>query len=284
MFWVVQSNLYKEVNFQILINSLKRMQIDFALVKPLSFTLKLTHPDFDLNGQDIHDIPEPFIDNRQNIMVCGAYTMAKIAKDRGWTPGAFLNENFNFNSWCSGWGAHHMLNEEAITAKVKDIDIPIHWNKFFARPTEDTKSFSGTVFNKPDFEDWLKKLKEMNSKATLNGETTIMIAPLKNIYCEYRLFVVDKKIVTGSLYKLRDQVIYSEILDENVLSFAKEMIQEWTPDRAFVLDIAITDEGMKIIEVNNINSSGFYKADVGKFIMAIEDMKFEPSVVQKYKS
>lgn len=33
----------------------------------------------------------------------------------------------------------------------------------------------------------------------------------------------------------------------------------WVPSKAFVLDIALTDQGPKIVDVNNISSAGLYK-------------------------
>jgi hypothetical protein len=56
------------------------------------------------------------------------------------------------------------------------------------------------------------------------------------------------------------------------------MVDLWQPARAFVIDIALTDDEddgwCKVIEVNNINSSGFYSIDMQKFVMAIEAMEF----------
>jgi hypothetical protein len=274
MFWVVQSNLYKEAAFQELVRLLGCMDIPYILVKPLPFTLKLAHADAYLKGQDMNSIEEPYIDGNQPIMVCGAYTMGKIAKDRGWTPGAFINENFEFDAWCKHWGKENMLNGSAIVSTVSEVTVPDNWTRLFARPTEDTKSFAGKVFHRDDFKSWMDSVRKIEGFSTLAPDTRVMIAPLQDIFCEYRLFVVDKKIVTGSLYKLRDQVIYNSLIDETVIEYANKMIDKWTPDRAFVLDIAITAEGHKIVEVNNINSSGFYAADLAKFIMAIEDMKF----------
>ena len=54
--------------------------------------------------------------------------------------------------------------------------------------------------------------------------------------------------------------------------YVKNMIQIWTPAKAFVLDIASTPYGYKVIEINNINTAGFYDANVGKLIEAIEVM------------
>jgi len=36
------------------------------------------------------------------------------------------------------------------------------------------------------------------------------------------------------------------------------------------MDVARTPEGLKIIEVNNLNSSGFYAANVENLVLAIE--------------
>ena len=44
--------------------------------------------------------------------------------------------------------------------------------------------------------------------------------------------------------------------------------------RAFVLDVADTLEGPKVIEVNNFNSAGLYACDVGKIVDAVEAMEF----------
>lgn len=274
MLWVLQSNLYKEESFRELNRLLDKMRITKVLVKPLPFTLKLAHAEENINGQDFDLIKEPFIDESQNIMVCGSYTLSKIAKHRGWKPGSFLNDNFDYEIWRDNWGKENMLNGDAIVSKVKNVKIPNSWSRIFARPVEDTKSFAGGVFHKEQFENWMKDIQKIEGYSTIDADTRIMFAPLKEIYAEYRLFVIDGKIVTGSLYKVRNQVIYSSVMDEYVIDYAKEMISQWEPDRAFVMDVAITSEGNKIVEINNINSSGFYACDLNKFIVGIEEMIF----------
>ena len=44
------------------------------------------------------------------------------------------------------------------------------------------------------------------------------------------------------------------------------------PAKAFVIDIARVDGEFKIIEINNLNSAGFYASDVQKIIAAIEEL------------
>jgi hypothetical protein len=41
---------------------------------------------------------------------------------------------------------------------------------------------------------------------------------------------------------------------------------------AFVMDICLTPDGWKIVEINCVNCSGFYRGDLQKLVMALEDL------------
>ena len=49
------------------------------------------------------------------------------------------------------------------------------------------------------------------------------------------------------------------------------MIKLFEVNDTFVMDICLTDNGYKIVECNCTNSAGFYKADMNKLIMALEN-------------
>ena len=274
MRWIIQGDLSKEDGLSNLIKAVKDKNLDYRLVKPIPFTNLIVDLDLDINGYNADDIPQWTIENDKPMITMGSYTLARIAQQRKWTPGSFINENFEFSKWVKGWGIDNMLNGDATEAKVKDIIVPDGFDKIFARPSEDTKFFAGQVFERDNLRFWLKEVMACEDSETLNAETYIIIAPYKEILAEYRLFVIDGIIVTGSLYKIKDQVITGVHLDPVAIDFAKKMIAKWEPDRAYVLDIAITENGPKIIEINNMNSSGFYKSDVSKIVDAIETMKF----------
>ncbi len=76
------------------------------------------------------------------------------------------------------------------------------------------------------------------------------------------------------MYKHRDRVVYSDMIPEYVTKFAQDMADIWCPNRAFDLDVCETPEGMRIVEINSINSAGFYACDMGKFVNAISNMQF----------
>nr|WP_020397217.1 ATP-grasp domain-containing protein [Thiolinea disciformis] len=98
----------------------------------------------------------------------------------------------------------------------------------------------------------------------------VLIAPLQIILKEYRLFIVKHSIVTGSVYKLAGKPYVSDLLDEAALQYAESIIQQWLPSESCVMDLALTEQGYKVIEFNNINSSGFYATNVAKLIQALE--------------
>lgn len=214
-------------------------------------------------------------------MICGAITLGKIAQNRGWQPGTFINDNFEFTKWVDGFGNNNLLNGDSIVSKIKDIESESINEPMFIRPTEDTKSFSGTIMTEKELRKWKDSIVALDDVkfSPLNKDTTIMISKVKHIYSEYRFFVVDGEIVTGSVYKVGYRIVshinnLNEILgpDEEIISTTQKMIDKWQPARAFVIDMAKTPEGTKIIEINNINSAGFYSSDTCKIVDSIEKM------------
>lgn len=279
MLWVVQNNLYNEYGYKKFLTALDRMGSDYVVVKPVPFSDILLPPDFDSMTQNVEDVEEPYIDPDQNIIICGAITLGKISQARGWSPGTYVNENFDYSKWLEGFGRENLLNGDSVVCRIKDAEC--EGDSVFLRPTKDTKAFTGTVMTKEFFYNWKEKIVaiEETEFSPLHGNTEIMMSSVKKIHAEYRLFVVDGKIVTGSIYKQGcngisqlNNMNVTMMPDEEVLEMAQKMIDKWQPAIAFVIDVAKTDEGLKIIEINNFNSAGFYSSDVFKIINAIEEL------------
>ena len=278
MIWVIQNNLYNEKGYVRFIEALDRLNVDRVIVKPVPFTNRFVPEDFDSMTQELDDVEEPYIDDSQKVIVCGATTLNRIAKSRNWYPGTYLNDNFEFEIWRDGFGEENILNADSIVAKLKDSWVAYVQSGFdsvFVRPTDDSKAFAGIAMDSVDFEKWYwgrEAIKEEEFQP-LHQNTIISIASIKNILTEYRLFVVDGKVVTASLYKRGTVVISDSNVDDVIIDFAQKMVDKWQPAKAFVIDIADTDKGLKVIEINNINSAGFYECDVQKIIMALEEME-----------
>jgi len=256
MHWIIQNNLFNEAGHHALVSALEHGCITHTIVKVIPFG----------GGIEPDLIPEG-----DRAIVMGSHSLVKHAKERGWTPGGFLNDNFTYTAYADGFGRENMLNMDAMYGRFGDIKVP---KVFFIRPADDGKAFAGTVMYDEEFEEWRKKVLALEDYSTVDANTEVMICTTKSIRREYRLFVVDGVIVTGSLYRVGSRVISRPDKDEGVWAFAQQMVDRWQPDRAFVLDVAVIDEGYRVVEVNCLNSSGYYAADVSKLVQALNEMKF----------
>jgi len=258
MLWIVQNNLYNETGYVRFLDALVRFNCDHIIVKPVPFTSIILPADFDSMTQDVETTPEPSFDPDQKIMVMGATTLTRIAQERGWTPGTYLNDNFDFSVWRDGFGKRYVLNSDATVGSVCDIEIP-KGNFLFTRPVLDSKSFTGTVFSAYDLGNWLQSISVMDEEefTPLHKNTEIMISSAKTIYAEYRMFVVNGRVVTGSLYKSGNTVRADENVDQDVIDFTKKMVKRWSPATAFVIDIARTPNGLKVIKSTTLTQQVF---------------------------
>ncbi|MES3024805.1 MAG: ATP-grasp domain-containing protein [Pseudomonadota bacterium] len=247
MHWVIQKNIFKPGNFDLLVNALDRLEIKHTSVFIKNGTSDMT-PDVIPAGK---------------IYICGAIKLTKIANERGWSPGSFLNEKFNFDLWREKLGVE-MLNFDLVKGSLATVPTG-GAEKFFIRPLEDNKAFDGMVIDQETLAEWRRD----PAKAYLS-DLEVIVSPVKTIYREYRLFVVDKKVVTGSVYKVGGRPEISPLVDADAIVYAEAIIAKWTPADSFVIDIALGEHGMQVIEFNNINSSGFYASDVAKYAAAIQ--------------
>ena len=265
MLWVLQWTLHRAHGYERLIDALNRFGVDHVFVKPVPFRLRLLPGDFDSpTAVDPDDVPEPTIEALRPVIVMGSYTLAKVAVARGWRPGAFL-ENTGYDAWGSKWP---VLNPGAWTGPLRGARVV---SPSFVRPLSDSKSFIGKVYDPVEFQEWQASVIDLGPESYVNGGTPVLVAEPREIYSETRCFVVDGKVVTASLYRVGGQVRYEEVLDGPTLAFARECIQTWVPSRAFVLDIADTPDGFRVVEVNALNAAGFYACDLQKIVGALED-------------
>lgn len=260
MHWLLQSNLYSEEGWDTLVAALERLGLPYSVHKVIPFV------------GELEPVPEPQSDD---VIVMGSYTLANYAVKQGWSPGAYL-ENLDFETQRAQWGTR-MLNHDARVSRFADV-LP-QTMPFFLRPVHDTKSFTGQVFDWPSFVEWRDRVLALlpEDHPTITADTLVMTCSKKEIYSETRTWIVAGKVVTASGYKLGTIKRYTppEAVDARITEFAAESAEIWQPNDAFVLDVADTAEGLRICEVNNLNSAGFYKGDVVKLIQALEDLNTE---------
>jgi len=255
MHWVVQDNLFNERGFHDLMRVLERGGIPHTLVKVIPFDGGIT-PEVDVQGP---------------VVVMGSLTLTRYARRRGWTPGAFFNERFDFRVWREHLRPF-LLNGDARVCRFGDV--PPQPGPFFIRPCLDDKAFSGMVTSWEDFARWREQALACEDNVQLTADTWVALSPPRHIQREYRMVVVDGRVVTGTRYKLGTRVSSSPEVEPELHAFAQDMADRWVPDRACVLDVFLHQDTPFIGEFNTLNSAGFYAYDVGKMVAALEAMGF----------
>lgn len=256
MHWVLSNNLKTDAQFPALIEQLERQDTPYTIIGMVPFSGEVITVD----GTDPGAITG-------SVFGCGKGSMKHAARYYAWSPGYIEAATY---TECLDHYGEYMLNHDAVVGKLSDV-IPTEI-RFFVRPNADDKSFNGQIMNRSEFLDWQRTMVAMEDSSTITKDDIIILASIKPIFAEYRFYIVNGKVITGSLYKTHETVVYAECIDATVIDFAQQMATLYSPSRAFVLDIADTPDGFRVLETNSISSSGFYAIDIGKFVNAINTL------------
>lgn len=257
--WIVQENLAGEKAYDSFIEAIKEVA-PLKIIKVVPF------------GHDL--IPE--VEGTDNIAF-GSLTLERIARARNWKPGTFTNNSHSFDRWAEGYRGF-LLNEDATIHPFGSV--PKFTDKRFIRPLADSKVFAGMVIDGDDFEQWQAATLELKDEfSTLTADTPVLIASEKEVEREYRFFVVDKQVITGSQYKewnyTRKRRIdpANSLSDKGALKFASEMVARWQPARHFVIDVCQVGlmGDFKVVEINSLTSAGFYDCDMPAVVKALHE-------------
>lgn len=254
MYYIIQENLYREYHFKTLLEYLQRYSLEYEIIKFKPFVSDLE-----------------FKTTRKDVWLFGSPNSSLVAKQYNWTPGSMYNENHDIEVYGKYYG-QHMLNHDGFIIEIGD-ELPVQLPyAFFARPTKDTKNFSGQLFTKDSWAQWISDLTDSNEKQGLRKETKVHVAPLKTIQQEIRCWIVDGEPVTMSQYKIGSRVNYLNMdHNEETYIFSKKMAKLYSPARAFVIDICLHEDEYKVVEINCANCSGFYDLNMSKLLQALEE-------------
>lgn len=241
--WVIQSDMFQINERDAILSVLDRFDIEYQIVS-LASDGSLT----------------PEIDHDGSIITNGSVMLSRIARERGWHPGGFLNDNFSYDVWYPHF-KNRLLNRDAIFSTLHTADPPL--DRFFIRPLSDNKSFTGRVMERSDFNTWRSSMPDMD----------VLYAPARAIGQEHRHFIVDGKVISSSRYKMGQIASTSSMVDRSIVSYAEHAASIWSPARAFVLDTYVTEDEIGIVELGCIGNAGFYAADVQKIVMALNEVR-----------
>lgn len=232
----------------------------------------------------IDNLPLDFKDG--NYITLAAIKALKLS--RSLKPEFFENTNF-YNLYKETYYKSFFYDDLLFDQKnYKNLDLPminknceiisLHDNldrtfdkEKFIKPTSDLKGFVGGIIkpgesiqefilNSVRMPDWIDEIS--------------LISDIKDIHSEYRFFVVNNKVITGSRYMLNKEVSPSEIIPEIVLSKAHELAKFYTPAKVFTMDLGLLSNGdIEIVEYNCFNGSGTYYAPLEELMIELMNLE-----------
>jgi len=251
MFYLIQNNIFADQRYDKIFETLDALNLPYEVVKLRPF-------------EDSIDFTTTIAD----VFVYGSVKLARLATQYGWQPGSFYGGNHHYEAYAAHY-KEHLLNYNSTVCLVSDA---LHWNEGeekFIRPGRDAKVFTGKKFTRTKWEDFVAH-SFTDAQSPIKHDTVIQVTTPKKIVKEARTWIVDGKVVTSSYYMFHGDSDYEENVAAEGIAFAQSMAAVFEVAKAFVMDICLTAEGWKIVEVNCINSAGFYKADLHKMIEALE--------------
>lgn len=268
MLHLIQENLFKEVHYDLLIDTIKKFDLPYKIVRIFPFIDYVV---------DVEDIPDEFdnvedlveINPSGDIWVWGSLKMTRICRDRGWKPGTLLNDNHNYEVYSKWWG-DMLLNYDSIIMKISD-ELPWEIGDLFLRPVEDNKAFTGAVFDKEKWDNTKNRFLKETGFPEFNNDTRIQVCRPKHIQKEIRLWVVGGEIITGSYYRLGGLFYLNSAIEPEAIEFAKKVITKGAIAEAWVLDICMSNNEWKVVEAGCINHAGFYASEIQKTVESIEN-------------
>lgn len=247
---LIQHNLMNETQLQKIRDAVQHLPHQFVGMIPFSRELTSNEP---IVGNDY--IPY------------GSTLMTTVAHELYDWKGLYFNlDRFNYEQ--SVEHRRDMLNEWLILPVEETIEFMRKCNPtdlWFVRPSLDLKQFSGQVIEAKECADWLQDAMTCDTSGSYKIEagTMIVIAPPKKVQAEWRWFVVGGRVVSGSMYRAHGQMRQERVTEQALIDEAQKIARRgWLPASCCVMDLALVNDELKVIEFNCINSSGFYDNDI----------------------
>jgi hypothetical protein len=183
--------------------------------------------------------------------------------------GIFFNPESVFTYWIEkykenalNYGAKQTTLEE-LSQENRPDNEPL-----FVRPVKDLKEFNGGVMYFRDIRDWANKI---YCVAENYGKIPIVAGEPYRISREWRLFILEGKVITGSQYRLYSILNVKPEVPQEVVDFAEEQAKVFSPTPAFVMDIGESNKNLYVIEIGCLNSAGFYASNIDKIVCEVSN-------------
>lgn len=254
--WILQENLTKPEILDRIKNSLDQDNEQWEEIEIIPFS---------------NQLPKLKNSNSLNIIYGSTTFMINAYNNQDYKDGVFYDpETFQMNNYVKKWG-NHVLNSNGQLIQFGNLDkIESEPSKeWFIRPNHDSKEFSGRVDTFTELINWSKKICKLELE-DFNQYTEVWISEPQIIDKEWRVFIVDNRIISTSKYMDKGHLNESDTdIPKEMILFTQQRINEYKLTDIYVMDVAQIGNHFKIIECNCFNGTGFYKHNIEKVIKEI---------------
>lgn len=242
-------------------------------------------------GHEVETVfnPRPFMDDvpTQNsdtpIFFYGSLNVAKRLLRRKDTAGSvFLDlPKFECSSYYNTPWLKHLLNRDCLFIPYENLihqkELLFHTfgkdNCIFIRPSSGDKVFTGQLVDDKTYKEDIDYLSFYMDD--IHKPLCVVSSP-KVINKEYRFFISEDKVITGSSYT--DDYQYQEIDTNHPASkYVQDIVHDayhknYAPQILYVVDIAETSTGFKVLELNSASCSAIYACNPNKIVDTINNL------------
>lgn len=148
-------------------------------------------------------------------------------------------------------------------------------DQIFIRPDSGEKDFCGEIVHKDRFNAWAEST--LDGMLNLSPSLLCVVSQPVEIKKEIRLVIADKKVVTGSTYRIAKHILKEPLEDQSdkneIIKFAEEALSrncDFLPP-IHLLDIAVEENGLSIMEIGCFCCAGLYACDLRKIASGVSE-------------
>lgn len=138
--------------------------------------------------------------------------------------------------------------------------------KFFIRPNSGQKVFTGTTLQKRYWDQEIDIIHDLPSSNIKTSEI-VLISPYQEILAEYRLLMHESNLIDYAMYSGEKQ-----FTEDVFINFMASSVT-YFPDILYTIDLAVTENSVKYLELNSFVSAGLYDMDYDKIVKYINNIK-----------
>jgi len=205
----------------------------------------------------------------------------RLWRDTNFILGVFLTiKNYECYRYYSYYG-DKMVNSQYILLGLNDVKrmSKMFFDKFncdnlFIRPSNGYKTFTGQLLPKENFE---YEFDIFIKTQFVDIDQLVLIAPEQNVREENRFIIISEngvnRIIDGNKYMVDRELVSERVVDEEAWKYCEGVVNNYTPDKAFTIDIAKMDDGTyKVLEIGSFCCAGWYNMDLDKVVEEINNL------------